>query len=192
MDRRQRSSTPESRTCKGAKSDVVTAPIVLIPGNMGEGSSAVGELNARGLHAIDAQLGPVSSCHDRACEIFYALIGGRVDYGAAHALEHGHQRFGRTVREGSHPSWSERDPVLLVCHSQGATAALTLVALLGRASFFEGFRTNASWVAGVVTVASPLAGVSWIHTLPLVGVPPPGKPFARALLTAEGADVMRE
>ena len=133
----------------------------------------MGELNARGLHAIDAQLGPVSSCHDRACEIFYALIGGRVDYGAAHALEHGHQRFGRTVREGSHPSWSERDPVLLVCHSQGATAALTLVALLGRASFF-GFRTNASWVAGVVTVASPLAGVSWIHTLPLVGVPPPG------------------
>jgi len=30
-------------------------------------------------------VGGVSSDHDRACEVFYQLVGGRVDYGEEHA-----------------------------------------------------------------------------------------------------------
>jgi len=38
-------------------------------------------------HVVD--VGIASSDHDRACETFYQLVGGRVDYGAAHAQEKG-------------------------------------------------------------------------------------------------------
>ena len=41
------------------------------------------DLRRRGIRAIDARLGPVSSCHDRACELFYALKGGQIDFGAS-------------------------------------------------------------------------------------------------------------
>lgn len=40
------------------------------------------ELNAN--HVI-VEVGTASSDHDRACEIFYQLVGGTVDYGAEHA-----------------------------------------------------------------------------------------------------------
>ncbi|RHY50949.1 hypothetical protein DYB38_009395 [Aphanomyces astaci] len=36
---------------------------------------------------IVVEVGIASSDHDRACETFYQLIGGRVDYGEAHAAE---------------------------------------------------------------------------------------------------------
>lgn len=34
--------------------------------------------------------GPVSSMHDRACELYYTIKGGRVDYGEEHSRECGH------------------------------------------------------------------------------------------------------
>ncbi len=34
-------------------------------------------------------MGVLSSDHDRACEAFYQLYGGRVDYGETHATECG-------------------------------------------------------------------------------------------------------
>ena len=37
----------------------------------------------------------VGSIHDRVCEVFYELVGGRVDYGEEHSRFHGHDRYGR-------------------------------------------------------------------------------------------------
>ena len=37
---------------------------------------------------IFAPIGPVSSLHDRACELFYALRGGTVDYGERTLKDH--------------------------------------------------------------------------------------------------------
>ncbi|RHZ05276.1 hypothetical protein DYB31_006274 [Aphanomyces astaci] len=45
---------------------------------------------------IVVEVGIASSDHDRACETFYQLIGGRVDYGEAHAAEKG-SMFGSTL-----------------------------------------------------------------------------------------------
>jgi hypothetical protein len=148
------------------------APVVLIPGNMGDVSTTASALQACGIRAIDVATGPVSSCHDRACELFYALKGGRVDYGAHHSQRHGHRRYGTRHVIGQHTEWSEGQPVLLLCHSQGAMTALALLELLATRAF-EDFETSAAWVIGVVTIAAPLSGVSWLHTLPLLRVPPP-------------------
>ena len=146
-------------------------PVVLVPGNMGDVHEVAARLRARGVTAIDARLGPVSSSHDRACELFYALVGGRVDYGACHSAQHAHRRFGHLC-VAQHARWSADSPVLLLCHSQGAITALALLELLADGSF-PGHATSAKWVAGLVCIASPLAGVPTIHTMPLMGVPPP-------------------
>ena len=68
-------------------SEMHATPIVLIPGNMGDTASTAKALRKRGYNAIDCALGPVSSCHDRACEIFYGLKGGIVDYGAVQSRQ---------------------------------------------------------------------------------------------------------
>ena len=168
--RRTRKSPP----CSDA---ALNCPVVLLPGNMGDAAATARQLQACGICAIDAELGPVSSCHDRACELFYALVGGRIDYGARHSAEHGHARYGRLCK-ARHPEWSAARPVLLLCHSQGASTALTLLQLLTDGHFHACSRhaTSALWVRGVCTVASPLSGVSWVHSLPYAGVPPPLTP----------------
>jgi hypothetical protein len=43
------------------------------------------ELRALNANVLIADVGMVSSDHDRACELFYQLYGGTVDYGEAHA-----------------------------------------------------------------------------------------------------------
>lgn len=65
---------------------------------------------------ISVQLGSLSSLHDRSCEIFYQIKGGRVDYGEDHSQECGHLRFGKTY-EGLYPEWSEENPVHFLGHS---------------------------------------------------------------------------
>lgn len=92
--------------------------LVLISGNMGDASRAAAALANMGLPVILPEVGPVSSCHDRACEIFYSLKGGCVDYGAEHSKAHGHSRHGTHERAASHADWSAERPVLLVTHSQ--------------------------------------------------------------------------
>ena len=76
----------------------------------------------------------MSSLHDRACELFYALVGGTgnfhrpennrtltcfipVDYGEEHARSHGHKRFGRTHSSGLYPLWSQDNPLHFLGHS---------------------------------------------------------------------------
>lgn len=79
-------------------------------------------------------MGPVSSLHDRACELFYSLVGGvgmsvllsvsgstadwdAVDYGAQHSQENGHGQYGRTYETGLFPEWSLDRPLHFLGHS---------------------------------------------------------------------------
>lgn len=78
-------------------------------------------------------VGPVSSLHDRACELYYALMGGTgatdwlawsndrsyklVDYGLEHSKAHKHARYGRHISEGQYPEWSPTRPLHFVAHS---------------------------------------------------------------------------
>jgi len=124
-------------------SDHTTAvPIVLCPGFLGpakdeEGGAWRGRSRVYEYWGAATRLGtsasPVycvwpgglSSLHDRACEIFFQIKGGCVDYGAAHAAEFGHARFGRTHR-GLHPAWSAASPIHVVGHSLGGTTVRML------------------------------------------------------------------
>lgn len=58
------------------------------------------------------EVGLISSDYDRACEAFYQLKGGRVDYGEQHALAMGHCQFGETFASGLFPEWNAVRPVL--------------------------------------------------------------------------------
>ncbi|KAG8969531.1 hypothetical protein FRC03_001970, partial [Tulasnella sp. 419] len=84
---------------------------------------------------IFASVGPVSSLHDRACELYYALKGGRVDYGEAHSSEAGHSRYGRLHEEGLYPEWSANNPIHFLGHSMGGPTILYLAWLIQQGHF---------------------------------------------------------
>ncbi|TKY90986.1 hypothetical protein EX895_000985 [Sporisorium graminicola] len=126
---------------------------------------------------VFAPIGPVSSLHDRACELFYALRGGTVDYGEQHAREHGHSRFGRHYREGLCPGWGpacgERGmPAHFLGHSLGGPTILKLQQLL-RLGFFDralGRGEGDAWKAqdlilSITSVSSPFRGTPLVYSL---------------------------
>jgi hypothetical protein len=104
----------------------------------------------------EAKCGPLSSFHDRACEVFAQTRGGRVEYGQEHSAAAGHAPFSRRYESGFVPDWSAKNPVILVGHSAGAQTCLQLQALL--AKDYWGVGTSADWIEAVVTVAGVLNG----------------------------------
>lgn len=50
----------------------------------------LGRRHSKLLTIFPIRCGPVSSMHDRACELYYTIKGGTVDYGEEHAKQHGH------------------------------------------------------------------------------------------------------
>ncbi|KAF0685657.1 Aste57867_22493 [Aphanomyces stellatus] len=113
---------------------------------------ALDELNTN--HMI-VDVGKVSSDHDRACEAFYQLYGGQVDYGDVHSRNCGHARFGATFKP-KHPGWGEEHPVHLLGHSFGGTTAIELYQMLCVNYFNVG--SSYKWVKSITTIASPLTG----------------------------------
>ncbi|MFC6659765.1 hypothetical protein [Deinococcus multiflagellatus] len=63
----------------------------------------------------------MSSNWDRAAELYAQIKGGCVDYGAAHAAQHGHARTDSAkCYPGFYPQWDAAHPVNLLGHSMGA------------------------------------------------------------------------
>ncbi|GAB9473393.1 hypothetical protein Gpo141_00010544 [Globisporangium polare] len=114
----------------------------------------------RANHVI-VDVGALSSDHDRACEAFYQLFGGRVDYGEQHSQDAGHNRYGATFAEPLHPQWSASNPIHLVGHSFGATTAIELYQLIC-ADFF-GVGSSHEWVVSITSLAGPLSGSTITH-----------------------------
>lgn len=113
---------------------------------------------------IFVSVGPVSSLHDRACEIFYALKGGKLNYGEEHAAEHGHAtRYGRTYMTGLYPEWSNERPLHFLGHSFGGPTITKLQWLL-KAGFF-GPEYGADMLLSVTSVSSPFRGTSIVYLL---------------------------
>ena len=130
------------------------------------------ELRVRGFEVYAADVGPVSSSWDRACELFACLRGGRVDYGAAHARACGHDRYG-ALYPGLLPDWGENRRVHLVGHSMGGQTARLMVTLLEEGDAAEAAATRPgelsplfagghigeqAWVRSVTTIATPHDG----------------------------------
>ena len=84
-------------------------------------------LTGKGYESYAASVGPLSSAWDRACELYAQLTGTTVDYGAAHAAEYGHARYGVTYDKPLFEGWSADKKINLVGHSfGGATIRLFL------------------------------------------------------------------
>jgi hypothetical protein len=139
--------------------------IVFVHGLFGWGPGELGGLPYWGdaveqFHPVfkthEAKCGPLSSFHDRACEVFAQIRGGRVDYGEIHSRQAGHARFSRDYDKGFHPGWSADDPVILIGHSAGAQTCLQLQSLL--AEDFWKIGSSADWVEAVVSVAGVING----------------------------------
>jgi triacylglycerol lipase len=111
-----------------------------------------------GFPVLEAKCGPISSFHDRACEVFAQIRGGVVDYGEAHSAAAGHVRFSPNLRfdKGFVENWSAANPVILIGHSAGAQTAMQLQALL--AQDYWGVGSSADWVKAIVVVAGVVNG----------------------------------
>ncbi|TMW58899.1 hypothetical protein Poli38472_007044 [Pythium oligandrum] len=152
-------------------STVTKFPVVLVHGLFGHGKERPlwntipywpeKDLARINPNHIIVDVGTVSSDHDRACEAFYELYGGTVDYGEEHVRKTHHERFGRTYNTPRHPHWSEDNPIHLVGHSMGSTTAIELYQMLCDDAF--GVGSNHKWVRSITCIAGPLTGSTFSH-----------------------------
>jgi triacylglycerol lipase len=160
-------------------------PIILVHGLLGFGRDELfgfkywggfadleEELRKAGYETYTAAVGPVSSGWDRACELYACIKGGGVDYGVAHSMEFGHDRYGRTY-PGLYPEWGEVDPATgkvrkahIIGHSLGGPTGRALIQLLEQGAPVPGqgdhplFRGGKSWVCSLTTISSPHDGTT--------------------------------
>lgn len=105
----------------------------------------------------EASCGPVSSFHDRACEVFAQIIGTKVDYGEQHSRDEQHLRYSEDFTGNAFvENWSEENPVILIGHSAGAQTCMQLQQLL--AEKFWGGETSAQWVEAIICIAGVING----------------------------------
>ncbi|MDW4406610.1 YSIRK-type signal peptide-containing protein [Staphylococcus saprophyticus] len=91
------------------------------------------DLEQNGYNAYEASISAFGSNYDRAVELYSYIKGGTVDYGAAHALRYGHERYGKTY-EGVYKDWQPGQKVHLVGHSMGGQTVRQLEELLRNGS----------------------------------------------------------
>ncbi|KDR75661.1 hypothetical protein GALMADRAFT_248263 [Galerina marginata CBS 339.88] len=116
-----------------------------------------------GRKLILPSLGAVSSLHDRACELYYSLVGGRVDYGAEHCTSHQHSRYGRVFSTGLYPMWSKERPLHFFGHSVGGPTIIKLQHLIEQGHF--GKEAHPDMVLSVNAVCAPFRGTQLVYAL---------------------------
>lgn len=123
---------------------------------------ALGQFNSNRFNLQEIKCGPVSSFHDRACEIYAQIRGFDFDYGREHSQQYGHERV---VARSGRPNvpkkpilkdWSANNKVILVGHSAGAQTCLKLQQLL--AEDIWGHGTSADWVEAIISISGVLNG----------------------------------
>ncbi|KAJ7446434.1 alpha/beta-hydrolase [Mycena galericulata] len=112
---------------------------------------------------IFSSVGPVSSLHDRACELYYGLMGGTVDYGAEHSETHKHARYGRNIVQGQYPEWSASRPLHFLGHSIGGPTIIKLQSLIKNGHFGPG--AHPKMILSVNAVSAPFRGTQAVYLL---------------------------
>ena len=134
-------------------------------------------LTGKGYESYAASVGPLSSAWDRACELYAQLTGTTVDYGAAHAAEYDHARYGVTYDKPLFAGWSADKKINLVGHSFGGATIRLFLDILADGSaeeqaaakaagtevspFFQGGK--ADWVYSLTTLAAPHNGTTFLE-----------------------------
>ncbi len=140
--------------------------IVFVPGIFGWGPGELGGLPYWGdalaqfagvFNTHWAKCGPISSFHDRACEVFAQIKGAQVDYGEKHSAAAGHAQTSRDYSGKPFvQDWSADNPVILIGHSAGAQTYLQLQQLLAEDFWKRG--SEARWVEAMVSIAGVING----------------------------------
>ena len=138
----------------------------------------LGYLNACGYDCRAASVGIISSAWDRACELYAQLTGTTVDYGAAHAAEYGHARYGVTYDKPLFEGWSADKKINLVGHSFGGATTRLFLEILTNGCPEE---VAAAKAAGVEPSPFFLGGKGdWVHSLTAIAAPHSGTTFIEA------------
>ena len=122
-----------------------------------------------GFKTHEAKCGPISSFHDRACEVFAQIKGTEVHYGLEHSAVAGHAQTSRDyTSQGLVPDWSVDNPIILIGHSAGAQTCLQLQQLLAEKFWHvdSGVDSSGNWIEAIICVAGVLDGsISDVHVL---------------------------
>ncbi|KAI6694876.1 hypothetical protein NL676_022586 [Syzygium grande] len=141
-------------------------PIVLLHGIFGFGKGKLGGLSyfagaeKKDERVLVPDLGSLTSIYDRACELFYYLKGGQVDYGEEHSKACGHSQFGRIYEQGHYPEWDEDHPIHFVGHSAGAQVVRVLQQMLADKAFKGYENTSENWVLSITSLSGAFNGTT--------------------------------
>lgn len=88
--------------------------------------------NSYGVEAYAAEVGPLNSAWDRACELYAQLTGTVVDYGEAHSAAHNHDRYGYDYTDNClmDEPWDAESAINLVGHSFGGPTVRLFASLM--------------------------------------------------------------
>jgi triacylglycerol lipase len=143
--------------------------VIFVPGVFGWGPGELGGFpywgdalqQFTGFKTHEAKCGPISSFHDRACEVFAQIKGTEVHYGLEHSAVAGHAQTSRDyTSQGLVPDWSVDNPIILIGHSAGAQTCLQLQQLLAEKFWHvdSGVDSNGNWIEAIICVAGVLDG----------------------------------
>ncbi|XP_038978341.1 lipase-like [Phoenix dactylifera] len=141
-------------------------PIVLVHGIFGFGKGRLGGLSyfagaeKKDERVLVPDLGSLTSIHDRACDLFYYLKGGQVDYGEEHSRIYGHSQFGKTYGQGHYQEWDEHHPIHFVGHSAGVQVVRVLQQMLADKAFSGYENTSEDWVLSITSLSGALNGTT--------------------------------
>jgi hypothetical protein len=140
-------------------------------------------LRKQGYEAVAPSFGSIGGAWDRACEVYAALTGTRVDYGIAHSKKYGHARYGKTYEKAALPNWGkiaddgEIQRIHLFGHSFGGATVRMLSHLMTYGSEEERAVTDpddlsplfaggkGDWLKTVTAIAGPFDGTTVIDAI---------------------------
>ncbi|KAJ6503312.1 alpha/beta-hydrolase [Mycena vitilis] len=168
----------------GCSSFEEPVPLVIVQGFLGGGGAWLWgnfehylNLNVEcPRRSIFVSVGPVSSLHDRACELYYGIMGGTVDYGLEHSQAHKHARYGRNIAQGQYPEWSAERPLHFLGHSTGAPTIIKLQSLIKQGHFGPDAETK--MILSINSISGAFRGTQMVY---IMGERPDAAPAVRPL-----------